>query len=264
MTVMRRLRVPSAVVAGVLALVAAGSVAGANGASSVSARSLVASAKKRAPVKPTLPAIVKPPKGTVLIATIKTPTLDYAAPVLTGSGKPIGKIPTSWHNSTVALPVIAQRPGWLHVRLPWRPNMSTAWIRSTAPSLSYTGYSVTINVASMRLMLYLRGKLLMNAPAGIGTTWDPTPLGQYFVAYVAEPPSPGYGPFVIVTSAHSNKITDWEASGDAEIGIHGPLGMDAAIGTKGARISHGCVRLHLSNLALLRQLPLGTPINVIA
>ena len=67
----------------------------------------------------------------------------------------------------------------------------------------------------------------------------------------------------VLTSAHSNFITDWEASGDAEIGIHGPLGMDAAIGTTGVRISHGCVRLHLSDLAQLRVVPLGTPVTII-
>jgi len=38
---------------------------------------------------------------------------------------------------------------------------------------------------------------------------------------------------VIVTSAHSNTITDWDNSGDAMIAIHGPLGADAEIGTTG-------------------------------
>ncbi len=57
-------------------------------------------------------------------------------------------------------------------------------------------------------------------------------------------PNPGYGPFIIVTSDHSQAISDWEGSGDAVIGIHGPLGEDSEIGTTGARISHGCIRLH--------------------
>jgi len=99
----------------------------------------------------------------------------------------------------------------------------------------------------------------------VGTPDDPTPLGEYFVAFDEPPPAPGvgYGPFVLVTSAHSRAISDWEGSGDAVIGIHGPLGMDAAIGTTGARISHGCVRLHLSALEKLSQIPPGTPIDVI-
>ena len=51
--------------------------------------------------------------------------------------------------------------------------------------------------------------------------------------------------------------------GDAVIGIHGPLGDDSEIGTTGARVSHGCIRLHDSDLVRLRQVPPGTPINIV-
>lgn len=209
-----------------------------------------------------LPPILVPPKGTTLIANITAPTPDFTAPTSSDKARQVGAIPTRWHESRLALPVIAQQPGWLEVRLPQRPNGQTAWIHSTDPRLSYTGYSITIDVTTMRLKLYLRGVLLMNAPAGVGAPSSPTPIGHFFIAYLAQPPSSGYGPFVIVTSAHSNVITDWEESGDAEIGIHGPLGMAAEIGTTGARVSHGCVRLQVSNLTELRNLPLGTPVTI--
>jgi lipoprotein-anchoring transpeptidase ErfK/SrfK len=67
----------------------------------------------------------------------------------------------------------------------------------------------------------------------------------------------------MVTSAHSPDIADWEGSGDALIGIHGPLGEDAAIGTTGAKISHGCIRLHESAQVKLRAVPPGTPIDIV-
>ena len=76
-------------------------------------------------------------------------------------------------------------------------------------------------------------------------------------------PNPGYGPFIIVTSDHSQAISDWEGSGDAVIGIHGPLGEDSEIGTIGARISHGCIRLHDTALEKLSRLPAGTPIDIV-
>ena len=84
------------------------------------------------------------------------------------------------------------------------------------------------------------------------------------MAFDEPPPSPGYGPFIMVTSAHSPSIQDWEGSGDAVIGIHGPLGMDTAIGTTGARISHGCIRLHDQALEKLTKVPPGTPIEVVS
>jgi lipoprotein-anchoring transpeptidase ErfK/SrfK len=69
---------------------------------------------------------------------------------------------------------------------------------------------------------------------------------------------------VMVSSAHSNTISDWESSGDALMAIHGPLGADAQIGTTGARVSHGCVRLHVADLVHLRVVPAGSPIDVVA
>ena len=69
---------------------------------------------------------------------------------------------------------------------------------------------------------------------------------------------------MIVTSAHSNTISDWEESGDAITAIHGSLGSDAAIGTTGARVSHGCIRLHDADLAQLRNVPAGTPVDIVA
>ena len=77
-------------------------------------------------------------------------------------------------------------------------------------------------------------------------------------------PNPGYGPFVLVTSDHSDTISDWQNSGDAIIAIHGPISSnaDTLIGTAGAAISHGCVRLHDADLAQLAMLPPGTPVTV--
>jgi len=69
-----------------------------------------------------------------------------------------------------------------------------------------------------------------------------------------------------VTSAHSDAITDWENSGDAIIAIHGPItaGADALIGTTGAAVSNGCVRLHDADLAQLSGIPAGTPVDIVA
>jgi len=131
-------------------------------------------------------------------------------------------------------------------------------------TITDTPYRIVVNLAAEHLRLYRLGKQIMNAPAGIGTKQDPTPTGQYFVAMLEESPSAGYGPFILVTSAHSEAIGDWEGSGDAVIGIHGPLGEGGLIGTSGAELSHGCIRLQLPDLARLRPVPVGTPITITA
>jgi hypothetical protein len=208
----------------------------------------------------TAPEPVAAPAGWSLIATTKGTIPRFAAP---GSA-PDGTVPGRWYGAPSSLPVIGQRPGWFRVRLVTRPNGSTAWVRAADVIITDTPYRIVVNLAAEHLRLYLLGKEIMNAPAGIGTKQDPTPMGQYFVAMFEQSPSAGYGPFILVTSAHSDAISDWEGSGDAVIGIHGPLGEASVIGTSGAALSHGCIRLQLHDLARLRSVPAGTPITIAA
>jgi lipoprotein-anchoring transpeptidase ErfK/SrfK len=189
------------------------------------------------------------------------PSPGYPAP-----GAPSDRtIPASWHGYPSILPVIAQQPGWLEVRLAQRPNESTTWVQDGEVTLSSTPYRVVIDLGTEHLVVYRDGGEILNFPAGVGTVDDPTVPGDYFMAMRAPPPSPAYGSFLLVTSAHSDTITDFEQSGDAIIAIHGPIDSyaDSRIGTTGARISHGCVRLHYADLAQLGVIPAGTPIDIV-
>lgn len=197
--------------------------------------------------------------GSTLLAVVSQSAPRYSEP----GGRADGTVPASWYERPSVLPVIATRPGWVHVRLAQRPNDSTAWVRSSDVMFASTPYKIVINLKTLHLSLYRDGRQVLDTPAGVGAVVDPTPTGQFFIAFREAPPSPGYGAFVLVTSAHSPKIADWDGSGDAVIGIHGPLGMDTAIGTTGARISHGCIRLHEQALLKLQSVPPGTPVDVI-
>jgi len=174
-------------------------------------------------------------------------------------------VPGTWHGRPSKLPVIEQEPGWVHVRLAQRPNGSTAWLRRSDVELTRTPFRVEVDVAERRLRLYESGEVVLDAPAGVGVEEAPTPLGEYFVAFLQEPPddTPGWGEFVVVTSAHSETISDFQQSGDAITAIHGPLGAEDRIGEDGAEVSLGCVRLHLDDLAVLRQVPAGSPVDVV-
>lgn len=202
----------------------------------------------------------RPPAWT-LIATPDDDIDSYRRP----GGEATGVVPARWNRRVSALPVIDERKGWLQVRLPQRPNGSTAWVRRGDVKLSSTPYRIRIDVATTRLRLYERGELALDAPAGIGTADAPTTPGEFFVTFLQEPPDDGgnWGPFVMVTSSHSETISDWQESGDAIAAIHGPLGSTKAIGNTGAKVSHGCIRLHVEDLAALRDVPAGSPIDVI-
>lgn len=204
----------------------------------------------------------KPPgEGVSRIATLRSDAPRHAAP----EARPEGVVPARWFGRRSVLPVIGRRRGWVRVRLAQRPNGSTAWLRREDVTLGRTPYRLLLDLTAMRLELYRRGRLAMSAPAGVGTPDDPTPTGHYFVAFHQAPPegARGYGPFIVVTSAHSRSIADWQGSGDAIIGVHGPLGAAGEIGSTGARISHGCVRLHRRDLVRLGDVPPGTPLDIL-
>jgi lipoprotein-anchoring transpeptidase ErfK/SrfK len=198
--------------------------------------------------------------GTTVLAVVRQDAPRYGVP----GGLALGIVPASWYERPSVLPVIATRPGWVQVRLAQRPNESTAWLPAKDVTLGSTPYRIVVDLATTHLALYDRGRLIFSAPAGVGVPADPTPTGEFFVAFDEQPPqpNPGYGPFIMVTSAHSPGISDWEGSGDAVIGIHGPLGKGREIGTTGARISHGCIRLHEQALERLRGIPPGTPVDI--
>jgi L,D-transpeptidase catalytic domain len=210
---------------------------------------------------PAVAGVTAPAAGT-LVATTDGSIPGFASPE---AAAPDMTVPGSWYGYPSVLPVIATEPGWLYVRLAQRPNGSTIWVRQSDVTLSSTPYSIVVDLTTMHLLAFDGGTQIFDFPAGIGAPGDPTPTGHYFMPMQYPSPGPGYGPFVLVTSDHSDSITDWENSGDAIIGIHGPIDSydDSLIGTTGAAISHGCIRLHDADLAQLSVIPAGTPIDVI-
>src|ERR1035437_8265597 len=219
-----------------------------------------------APVRHHATAVVAPPSTTTTTTTTTTaPAVPVSTTVATTHGDIPGSpdprapstmtVPGSWDGYPSVLPVIAQTAGWLEVRLAQRPNESTAWVPTADVSLSTTPYRIVIDLTTRHLEVYQSGKKIDEFPAGIGTPDDPTEAGNLFMTMQVPPPDPGYGPFVLVTSAHSDSI----------IAIHGPIDSydDSLISTTGAQISHGCVRLHDSDLAQMASIPAGTPIDIV-
>jgi lipoprotein-anchoring transpeptidase ErfK/SrfK len=200
------------------------------------------------------------PVGYTVVARMKGTFFGYTRP----GGSVKAKVDVTWETMPSALPVIGTAPGgWLDVELPERPDGSTAWIRASDALLASTPYRIVVNVKTTHLQLYKLDEMVLDVPAGVGAPSTPTPLGRYFVAFLEPPISAEYGAFIMITSAHSQAIQSWEGTGDAIIAIHGPIGADAEIGTTGAHISNGCIRLHDNDLLRLEDVPPGTPIDII-
>jgi lipoprotein-anchoring transpeptidase ErfK/SrfK len=221
----------------------------------------VPSTSARPPVSPVTTSMPQAADGETLVATVDSAGAPGSR---TAGAPPTVRVPGQWLGEASVLPVIAEQPGWVEVRLAQRPNESVAWVPLRDVRLASDPYRINVNLNGTHLELLKRGQLVADFPVGVGLPAYPTPTGHFFVALFAQAPSPGYGAFVIVTSAHSNTISDWDESGDAITAIHGSLGADAVIGTTGARVSHGCIRLHDADLVQLRDVPAGTPVDIAA
>lgn len=216
-----------------------------------------------------------PPSST----TTTVPAPSPVVPVSTRLATPRGEVPTfaepagervgtvgRWYGYPMTMPIVEQRVGWLRIRLPERPNGSTAWVRLDDVAMSSTPYRIVISLAETKLTVFKDGFELFAAPVGIGTESTPTPVGSFFVAVIPKPPPAGYGSVVLDTNGHSEAIESWEGSGDAITSIHGPISesSDAQIGTTGTRISNGCIRMHEADQQKLAVVTLGTPVDIVA
>jgi len=159
--------------------------------------------------------------------------------------------------------LVLDRDGdWLHVLLPARPNGSTGWVRSDDVTQSIVTYRVTVSLSDHRLVVRDGDSLVLETSVAVGKAETPTPPGLFFITeLLSVPDSTGpYGPFAYGLSGHSPVLTDF-ANGDGQLGLHGTnqpelLGSDA---------THGRIRLSNDDIGkLASELPLGTPINVVA
>lgn len=212
---------------------------------------------------------VPDPPGRHYIATAATP--DQPVPLFESAGgepSPI-TVPNPNENGVIATFLVLQRDvevdgeEWLEVALPVRPNGSTAWLRKSDVTVTFTDLTVTIALSEHRLRVTQSGEQIKDFPIGVGTAETPTPGGTFYIKELLRPTNPdgAYGPYAFGLSGFSNVITESDQFGDGVIGIHGTNQPE----TVGTDVSHGCIRLRNDDLTqLVGLLPLGTPVEVIA
>lgn len=220
-----------------------------------------------------------PQTGTVLaqLPVTAAPTRPPAAafpaysvtarvPLVVVHSEPAGPVLTRLANPRPSGAVLTflldrRQGGWLKVFLPVRPNGSEGWISAAEATVRGDPYRLDVHVDLHRLDLFAYGKLLRHFPVGVGRTATPTPGGTFYLAELLRPPNPGgpYGPFAYGLSGHSTTLQSFAGS-DAVIGLHGT--DDPA--SVGRDVSHGCIRLHNSDITYLAGLlPLGTPVRIL-
>jgi hypothetical protein len=149
--------------------------------------------------------------------------------------------------------------GWFEILLPERPNGSEGWVEYDSDiEVVYVDERIEVDLSDYELRYYKKGRLVERFEVAIGQDRYPTPTGAYYVWAHIPQPEPGgpYGTLALGLSGFSPVLSDWAGGGRAA--IHGTA--DPA--DKGAKVSHGCVRVFNDDMNKLKDIRLGTPVLI--
>ncbi len=127
---------------------------------------------------------------------------------------------------------------------------------------------ITIDQSAFKLRLFKRLKVVKTYGVAVGQAGYPTPNGRFAIQSKqinpvwSVPNSPWAGELAGSTVGGGSAANPLKARWmgiSGSVGIHG-TGQDYSIGT---RASHGCIRMHVSDVkALYRRVRLGTPVLI--
>jgi lipoprotein-anchoring transpeptidase ErfK/SrfK len=215
-----------------------------------------------APAHSVAPAVVKPTQELAALLSaheaFSKPARDSAPLRLVQARRPLT-------GERTVLPVLGHRTGadgigWLHVRLPGRPNGRTGWIRQRATVASTTSWHIVVDTFSRRVIVYQNGRPVRIVKAVVGKPSTPTPRGEFFVEEAIQLRAADVGaPFALALSARSNVLQESDG-GPGQIGLHG---LSNVGGVPGTAVSHGCVRLDNDTMRwLVVRIGPGVPVTI--
>jgi lipoprotein-anchoring transpeptidase ErfK/SrfK len=154
------------------------------------------------------------------------------------------------------------RPEWLKVHLPVRPNGSTGWIRTSDVSLASHTFRIVVELGAHRLTVWKGNDPFAQEPIAVGKEEAPTPGGVFYtyqlLKTVEAQDQRAYGPYAYGLSGFSEVFTSF-MGGEGRLAIHGTSDPSSV----GQDVSHGCIRM--TNEAITRlvdALPIGVPVEV--
>jgi len=256
----RALRVPALLLALVIGITACTGVAASTATDTRSEGTVTGAGRGSLP----LPSGDVPPATASYIARARGPLLEvFDAP---GGGIPVesGPLDNPTNNGTALVLAVVGQPDpaaeWLKVLLPVRPNFSTGWVRAADVEVTWTDYTIDIDLSEHRLELRRGGELVTWGTVAIGRPGARTPTGRTAVNELLASPEPEglYGPFALGLSLWSDTVTEY-AGGNGQIGIHGTNRPELL----GSDVSLGCVRVGNDLVTdLAGRVPLGTPVVI--
>lgn len=162
------------------------------------------------------------------------------------------------------MPVLAQAGTWDQVELPGPPNGSTAWLEASAVRAASTPWAVAVSLSSRSLTVYDSGRSVGSWAVAVGAPGTPTPVGKTFLAGDIAPvgSDAGLAPVIRPLGLHTDIPAVMDEFSGGVIAIHGWRSENTDAAVFGRAISHGCIRVPAAGLAVIGQIPTGSPVIV--
>ncbi len=201
------------------------------------------------------------PSGPSLVATALGASVDiYSSPGAAERTRELANPQPS--GAPLVMLVREQRPDWVRVLLPIRPNGSSGWVKRDQVGIASTDYYIVIGLRAHRITVFNRSSVVLDERIGLGAGGTPTPTGLFFIKELLQPPNPSgpYGPYAYGLSAFSEVLFSF-GGGPGTVGVHGTNDPSSL----GRNVSNGCIRMSNAGVTkLAKMLPLGVPVQITA
>lgn len=144
------------------------------------------------------------------------------------------------------------------------PDGSTGWLEAGAVRSARTPWAVAVSLSSRSLTVYRSGQALGTWPVGVGAVGTPTPVDRTFISGDIAPVGidSGLAPVIRPLGLHTSIPAVADEFPGGVIAIHGWRSENTDAAIFGRAISHGCIRVPASGLAVIGQIPTGSPVVV--
>jgi lipoprotein-anchoring transpeptidase ErfK/SrfK len=175
------------------------------------------------------------------------------------SEAPMWSLPNPTHEGVpLSFTVLERQGSRLHVRLPIRPNGSTAWIDAGQVITFVVPNHLLVDLSDRTVTALHGDEELMEASLAVGSSATPTPTGEFYVDISVANPGGSYGAWMLSIAGFSNVLHDF-GGGIGQIAFHG--WSDTSV--IGQAVSNGCLRMPNDVITRLATLaPVGTPVTI--
>ena len=175
------------------------------------------------------------------------------------SEQPMWSLPNPTHEGVpLSFTVIEREGSRLHVRLPIRPNGSTAWIDASQVITFVVPNHLLVDLSDRTVTALHGDEELMKASLAVGSDATPTPTGEFYVDISVANPGGSYGAWMLSIAGFSEVLHSF-GGGIGQIAFHG--WSDTSV--IGQAVSNGCLRMPNDVITRLATLaPVGTPVTI--